>query len=302
MDTNHLYPIRTVAELTGVNPVTLRAWERRYGLVVPKRTEKGHRLYSEEDIENIRQILALLDRGIAISSVQNMMKSRADATVPATESVSDTSTWETYSSGMMEAIVHFDEDGLEQIYNDALSLYPIDMVTNRLLLPLLVLLGERWEKSEGSAAEEHFFSTYLRNKLGARFHHRNRSKGGPRLLCACLPGEHHEIGLLLFAITAHEHGYRPTLLGADVPVADLPHACHNSGCDALVLSVSIEPDKRLLAEDLPRLVDQAGVPVFLGGIISETSRDLVNAAGAIAVDDNIRQGIQQIGAIVKRGK
>ena len=62
-----LYPIRTVAAITGVNPVTLRAWESRYGLVRPRRTAKGHRLYSNREIDVINETLALLDKGVAIS-------------------------------------------------------------------------------------------------------------------------------------------------------------------------------------------------------------------------------------------
>ena len=54
LEQEQLYPIREVARLTGVNPVTLRAWERRYGLIVPMRTESGHRLYSLTDIERVR--------------------------------------------------------------------------------------------------------------------------------------------------------------------------------------------------------------------------------------------------------
>ncbi len=58
-----IYPIREVSRLTGVNAVTLRAWQRRYGLVQPARTEKGHRLYSEQDIRQIGEILSWLERG-----------------------------------------------------------------------------------------------------------------------------------------------------------------------------------------------------------------------------------------------
>mgnify|MGYP000620965887 FL=1 len=56
-----VYPIRTISNLTGVNAVTLRAWERRYGLIRPKRTPKGHRLYTESDLERIKRVLELLD-------------------------------------------------------------------------------------------------------------------------------------------------------------------------------------------------------------------------------------------------
>ncbi len=67
------YPIRIVSSETGVNAITLRAWERRYGLITPKRTAKGHRLYTEQDIRLIRQVVALLNRGIPISQAQAMI-------------------------------------------------------------------------------------------------------------------------------------------------------------------------------------------------------------------------------------
>ncbi len=68
-----LYPIREVARLTGVNPVTLRAWERRYGLIQPTRTDSGHRLYSQADIEAVRSILAWIERGVAVSKVGKIL-------------------------------------------------------------------------------------------------------------------------------------------------------------------------------------------------------------------------------------
>ena len=52
-----VYPIRTISNLTGVNAVTLRAWERRYNLIRPQRTPKGHRLYTQADVDRARSIL-----------------------------------------------------------------------------------------------------------------------------------------------------------------------------------------------------------------------------------------------------
>lgn len=72
----NLYPIRTVAKLTGVNAVTLRAWERRYGLIKPKRTRSGHRVYTDEHVELVRQILALLDSGISVGQVGEVFEAR----------------------------------------------------------------------------------------------------------------------------------------------------------------------------------------------------------------------------------
>ncbi|AZD10449.1 Transcriptional regulator, MerR family [Pseudomonas chlororaphis] len=67
-------PIREVTRQTGVNAVTLRAWERRYELIVPQRTAKGHRLFSNEHVQRILKILTWLDRGMAVSQVKQMQE------------------------------------------------------------------------------------------------------------------------------------------------------------------------------------------------------------------------------------
>ncbi|MBN2646413.1 MAG: MerR family transcriptional regulator [Thiotrichales bacterium] len=69
-----LYPIREVSRLTGINAITLRAWERRYGLVEPVRTESGHRLYTDEHIEVIKRAVELTRQGVAISQVKSVLQ------------------------------------------------------------------------------------------------------------------------------------------------------------------------------------------------------------------------------------
>jgi len=285
------YPIRTVSTLTGVNAITLRAWERRYGLIKPVRTDSGHRVYTRADIDNIHRIVALLDKGVAISQVRNALGEAEQGAVR----VEEAGPWAGFREHMVMAISRFDENRLEDIYNELLALYPTDLVTRKVLLPLLVELGERWQSTEGSVAEEHFFGVYLRNKLGARFHHRNRNNTGPKLLAACLPGEQHEVGLLLFALAAHEQGYQLVLLGADMPLADLPLAAKRSQSAAIVLSGSVEPDAQMLAEQLPALVAAAGVPVFIGGLTAVRRRDEIVAAGAVPLGNDIVHGLQRIG-------
>jgi DNA-binding transcriptional MerR regulator len=293
--TLELYPIRTVASLTGVNPITLRAWERRYGLIRPTRTESGHRLYTRDQIEQVHRVLALLEKGIPISQVRQALEGRADTTAVAT------GPWPQYLERMIAAIIRFDEYALEDTYNEALALYPTELVTRRLLLPLLEELGERWQSTEGSVAEEHFFGVYMRNKLGARFHHRPRRASGPKLLIACLPGELHEIGALLFALAVQELGYRIVLLGANTPLEDLPVVVRRAAIDAVVLSGSIEPASGLLDESLPKLVVAARVPVCVGGLTSVKHRDAIVAAGALPMGADIEHGIRRLRELVAPG-
>src|SRR3989338_6752518 len=72
-------PIRDVARITGVNAVTLRAWERRYVLIVPHRTPKGHRLYSNEHVAHTQAILPWLNRGVSVSQVKGLLPSNQPA-------------------------------------------------------------------------------------------------------------------------------------------------------------------------------------------------------------------------------
>lgn len=283
------FPIRTVSTLTGVNPITLRAWERRHGLIRPTRTATGHRVYTRADIDTVHRILALVDSGVTIGHVREALVAQARA-----PSTTDDGPWDRARAQMVDAISRFDEARLETLYNELLAVHAIEEVTARLLLPLLVELGQRWDNHPGGIAEEHFFGLYMRIKLGARLHHRSRAVVGPKLLAACLPGEHHEIGLLLFALAAHEQGYHMVLLGANMPLDQLTYAARRAQAAGIVLSGSIEAPHALHAEALPTLVRDAAIPVFVGGPTSVRQHDELRAAGAIPLGTDITSGLRQL--------
>jgi MerR family transcriptional regulator, light-induced transcriptional regulator len=288
MNDVELFPIRTVASITGMNPGTLRAWERRYGLIKPLRTETGRRMYTREHIDLVHRMHAMLESGMGIGEVSQSLQSSVHQEAPSVN------TWVVWRKRMSSAVSRFDEPALERLYDDALATHPLDRVTSRLLLPLLAELGDRWESAEGSVAEEHFFATFLRNKIGARFHHRAALIAGPMLLGACAPGEHHEIGLMLFALAAHDAGIRSVLLGANTPLADLPLVCRRAECDAVVISSSVEPSPEFLREGLRSLVLRARRPVFVGGDSSVHHRDAIVSAGAIPLGTDIPLGVRRI--------
>ncbi|MGW8183484.1 MAG: MerR family transcriptional regulator [Burkholderiales bacterium] len=291
-------PIRTLASLTGVNAVTLRAWERRYGLIRPLRTPKGHRLYTHQHVEQIHRVLALIERGVPISRVRAVL----DAEPEQRPSAKARGPWRDYVDRMAAAIARFDELELDRIYDEALSVHPIENVTRHVVLPLLGHLGERWDRISGGIAEEHFFAAYLRTKLGARLQHRMRYATGPRVIAACAPGEHHEIGLLLFALEAHSAGLRTLLLGADTPLDDVAIAVRRSGADAVVISSCVDPEPGLLKRALPSLVRQTGVPVFVGGSTATHHRQAITAAGAIALGVEIEDGVRLISVTLNTRK
>jgi len=290
-----LYPIRTVADLTEVNAITLRAWERRYGLFEPIRKASGHRLYTQAHIDLITRVVGLLDRGMRIGQIKAQLDAEQSAM---NDDSASKDIWQRYVDHMIAAVIQFDEQGLEETYGDALALYPIDTVTEKLLMPLLAELGRRWAEDEGSIAEEHFFGFYIRNKLGARFHHRVKSKKGAKLLMACLPGDRHETGLLLFALAANAAGYRIVLLGADMPLEELPPAAQKAGCSAIILSGRLLPESELLKDALPSLNRHSKVPVFLGGHASVKVHDLLKRSDVVVLGTDLNKGLARLLDIV----
>jgi len=290
-----LYPIRTVAELTGVNAITLRAWENRYGLVEPIRRESGHRLYTQQDIDLINRVVGLLDRGMRIGQVKARLDAEKAQDRPGTDASDH---WQRMRDSMVAAVIRFDEASLERVYGDALAHFPVRTVTRQLIEPLLADLGRRWERGEGSVAEEHFFGFYLRNKLGARFHHRTINEHGPRLLMACLPGERHEIGLLLFALAANEAGYQPVILGADMPISEIAAAAAKVNCQAVIFSGLLKPEPNLLDQKLASLVRSIGVPVMIGGSVSVEHFDGLRRIGLEPLGVDVEAGLRRLHELV----
>ena len=123
------FPIRTVSNLTGVNPITLRAWEKRYGLIQPIRKESGHRLYTQEHIDLINRVVGLLDRGMRIGQVRDFLESEAGQAAVSQEETAVSTGWRRYLDGMVAGVIRFDQDALESVYQEALSHHPVREVT-----------------------------------------------------------------------------------------------------------------------------------------------------------------------------
>lgn len=170
-------PIREVARQTGVNAITLRAWERRYGLIVPQRTPKGHRLFSAEHVQRILTILTWLNRGVAVSQVKQLL----DTPQAFTEAIEND--WQLLRNSLLQSVTQLNERTLDDTVNQAMALYPPRTLCEQLLMPLLTELEQRWQGQFGAQMERVFFHCWLRSKFGARIYHNNRQlRTAPLLL------------------------------------------------------------------------------------------------------------------------
>ncbi|MBE0508013.1 MAG: MerR family transcriptional regulator [Marinospirillum sp.] len=170
-NTSPLYPIREVSRLTGVNTVTLRAWERRYGLITPQRTPKGHRLYSTTDIENVRRILQWMDKGVTISQVGDLLDQPPEANRP----IEPAGDWQALREQFQQTLQQLDEDALDRLFCDAFTRWPASQLADDVFSPLLRSLPT-------DSASYGLLIRYLRNRIGERLQNRRKLLAGPRLL------------------------------------------------------------------------------------------------------------------------
>jgi len=293
-----LFPIRVLSDKTAVGTSTLRAWERRYGLLKPERTPKGHRLYSESDVRRVQKILDLLEDGHSLPGIADILAANKNATSndEATRekpgSDETTPVWTRYVDNTLIATSDFNIERMDAIYNEATSLYPIDMVIARLIEPVLNKLGTEWiEHPERGIAEEHFYTSWLKNRIGARFQHSYSHAKGARIVCACLPGSFHEVGLMLFALSALTRGYRVLYFGTDLPLNQLTHINQRSAAKAIVLGAHTQVNKAVDTE-LASLIATLKTPVFIGGLDKQINTDIIESNNGILLGSNIQVALR----------
>ncbi|WP_445001813.1 MerR family transcriptional regulator [Exiguobacterium alkaliphilum] len=226
------YSIKTVASLTGVNPTTIRAWERRYQFIVPSRTESGHRLYSEQDVEKIKWVVEKQREGLTVSqAIQQLHK----APEPKPDRLYD----EELKDGLMEALLTFDERQAHDLINRAFNTFSFEKVTTDIIGPLLMDIGTRWENGTITIAHEHFATAFLRSRLSTLSLQMPMNPFLPRIVCVCAPDEMHEIGLLFVTLFLRQHGYDVIFLGSGIPKEDLGTALHDIDAKCLIFSCTL---------------------------------------------------------------
>ena len=163
-----LLPIGEVSALTGVNAVTLRAWQRRFGLVIPARTPKGHRLYTSENVQEIHEINAWLAKGVAISKVKPLLMSAAKLSSEMIESqVVDM--WGEQIIALNAALFDFNQHKLQQILDDAFGLYPFQLVKEKLLQPWLNQLEDLVDERLDAELILAWLKSELLSRVGGRY-------------------------------------------------------------------------------------------------------------------------------------
>ena len=260
------YPIRAVAQMTGISLDTLRAWERRYEAVTPLRGERG-RMYTEADVTRLRQLGTLVDRGHAIGTIARLDDGQLTRLVESSDTLSPGPAPVAPAvriDDIAAALDTYDLAAIERALSRfAAVLAPRDLIF-AVILPLLNDVGQRWQGGTLRPAQEHLVSAIVRSVLGGLLRVLTRTEAQPRVVFAAPSGERHELGLLCAAVLAAAEGFGVVYLGPDLPAVDIWHAAARAEARIVILSLTT-PGAATGAElrGLARRPD--GVALWVGG-------------------------------------
>lgn len=243
------YTIKVVSERSGVRPVTLRAWERRYDFLEPERLDNNYRLYSDRDIQVVRWITHRLEDGLSISAaVREYKKLRAEGiwpealpTVLAPEPIQTPKfSPARYAELLYGAFVSHNESHAREILDNIQSMYDLNVILFEIFQPCLYEIGDAWYRGEIRIATEHFASSFIRGVLMNLLQAFPIYSTAPTLLIGCAPEEFHEIAPLMLSVLLRREGYQVEFLGPDLPVDDLVLYAEDTAADMVILSAGFE--------------------------------------------------------------
>ena len=278
------YPIRVVSNETGVNAITLRAWERRYGLITPKRTAKGHRLYTEADIQLIRKVVSLLQRGIPISQAKAMLEN-GEAEPEVTVQSTQPSQWSQYRARLANAIRDFNDAEIAAVMDEVTGFFPVDIALRFLLLPLHQQLREQITEPLG-AARLQFFAGFLQGRLSLRLSEVSETSVNATLVLANTVYDD-DLDLLLLGILLKQFGIRVIRLAGLSTTAELAELIRARKLQGAVLGISDTPDSHQL-QNLRTLATETGQLIFCTGQNSAQG-DTLRERGLVALNRDPQQ-------------
>lgn len=246
-----MYTIKQAARRSGVNVPLLRAWERRYGIVEPMRTDSGYRLYDDSAIDRLSAMRSLVDAGWsarqAAERIAGASPEEISAMAPSepgeTVDTEPTSPIPSTIEAFVDGATRIDPLAIERALDDMFASGSFERVVEDRLFPALHALGDAWSNGTIDVAGEHAASAAVARRLSMAF----EAAGSPAvgrapILVGLPPGSRHELAALAFATAARRSGLSVVYLGPDVPVESWIAAAEQTGARAIAFGVVIDRD------------------------------------------------------------
>jgi len=301
------FNIKAVVTQTGLNPATVRAWERRYGLPSPERTSSGHRQYSQRDIDTLKWLIARQEEGVSISHAVDLWQSYFDrgedpllstAAVfkepkPEVARAFEGSQIDHLRQAWISSCLAFDRETAEQVLATAFAQFKPETVCVELLQKGLAEVGNQWYQGEVSVQQEHFTSALSIRRLEMLIAASPPPTRPERIIVATAPGDHHSFSVLLLTFLLRQRGWDVIYLGADVPADELSSTIEHARPDLIIVSAQLLQTAASL-NDIALVAQSHGVSLAYGGLIFNRKPGLRRLISGHFLGESLEDAIRRI--------
>jgi len=297
MENSITYPIKAVSNLTGLSIHVIRAWEKRYGVVTPTRTESNRRLYSSEDVEKLKLLSVVSEKGYSIGSVANLnLGDLRSIAIDSSANQADVK-YSNYKAEIfqdeehemnehlrnsIEAIKNLNIQELERELYKGLVDYPQIKFVDEIIVPLLEIIGDMWKTGEIRILHEHISTAVIRKFLTSLIDNNSIQPNAPSILIATPKGQLHELGALIIGVIASSDGWNVTYMGPDLPGEEIAAAIERLNPKIVALSIVYPSDDFTLDKEMLKLrkLLNNGSLIIAGGRSVNSYKKILNGMGA----------------------
>ena len=310
MDRKNLYPIRYVSQRTGLTSHVIRAWEKRYKAVVPLRSPKNRRLYSEDDVKHLQLLKDITDMGHSISQVAPLdlkelldLAQRGVSVISRMREVGEKplqlAAVSGYCKECLTAVLNLDPDGLERSYDQAAIDLTRPTLLKGVIVPLFEEVGNLWRNGSLKILNEHMATSVTRTFLLNMLRATEISEPAPGIIIATTVGQWHDIGALAVALTAAENGWHPVYYGPNLPAEEIAAGVKQSGARAVAISITHLLTQHSLIDELRKLRRYVGrnMALFIGGRAVEDHMQILEKVNAKYIS-NIDQFSEELNSLL----
>ena len=289
-----MYSIKQASIRSGVSVPLIRAWERRYGVVSPKRTPSGYRLYDDQAIATLVRVRELTETGWTASEASRaVLEGEVPVPAPRPQPAPVITTAESHVEAadlvqrFVDAATEMDIAATGAALDEMFARGSFEAIVDDLLMPALVAMGQAWVDGRLDVAAEHAASAAVHRRLSALYE-AAATLDDPLVVVGLPPGSRHELGALAFSVALRRRGVGVLYLGPDVPVASWVHVIEQNRARVAVMSVVQEVDRVSALEVAEALRDIGSSPALaVGGGSSDWAG--AQEAGMVVLPNRINE-------------
>lgn len=293
---NPIYPIQLVSRRSGLSVDLIRAWERRYRVVIPKRAQNQRRMYSELDVQHLTLLHRLTAQGHRIGDIAELEKGQLEELLESVVIGRQSDTNSAIMALRQQALLMVEEvdpEGLSRLLAEAELQLPLPMMLSEWIAPLMALIGGAWRRGELRIYQEHMASAVIAGWMMSKIR-QQQTHSGPVLLVTTLSGQRHSLGAMMVTLLANSFGWQAHYLDDQLPAQEIAAAAKHLKARAIALSISYVQDATQLQSELNQLhqLKPDGCPILAGGAVVSNYQKILREISVVVLEDLHQLGEQ----------